>query len=564
MICDGINQYYILQHLAGQGEKSMKLSFDPLDQKYSSRRFPVYAMNGMVNCSSPLAAAAGEQILRKGGSAMDAAVAAAAALTVVEPTSNGIGSDAFALIWSEKDKKLFGLNSSGRAPMFASIDKIRDEGRDIDGKMPTHGWTPVTVPGAPAAWAAIAQRFGRLSLSQDLEPAIRYAEEGYPCQPNLSEAWKRAYKAYKRDFDQPCFNGWFKTFAPLERAPEPGEIVKLRDHARTLTIIGETNAESFYNGELARRIDEESRKYGGYLRYEDLAVHKAVWVNPISISYRGYDVCEIPPNGQGIAALMALNILKEFAFDVRDNADTIHKQIEAMKMAFADAFHYVTDPARMVIDYHTLLTPEYGAMRAAEMTDYAQVWTNRIPPKSGTVYLCCADAEGNMVSYIQSNYMGFGSGIVVDGTGIALQNRGADFSLDPNNINCLMPGKKTYHTIIPGFLMKDGKAVGPFGVMGGYMQPQGHVQVVTNMIDFHMDPQQALDAPRWRWKRDGTVVVESSFDPNIARALQRKGHDVQMDLNTSSFGRGQIILRMDNGVLVGGTESRTDSNIACF
>ena len=289
-----------------------------------------------------------------------------------------------------------------------------------------------------------------------------------------------------------------------------------------------------------------------------------MWVNPISVNYRGYDVFEIPPNGQGITALMALNILKEFEFGERDCDRTFHRQIEAIKMAFSDSFQYVTDPARMVIDYHSLIRPEYGARRALEMTERAQVWTNRVPPRSGTVYLCCADCEGNMVSYIQSNYMGFGSGIVVEGTGIALQNRGADFSLDHGHINCLMPGKKTYHTIIPGFLMKDNNPVGPFGVMGGYMQPQGHVQVLMNMIDFHMDPQQALDAPRWQWMRDGSVTVESSFDANIARALARRGHDVRVDLNTASFGRGQIILRMDNGVYVGGTESRTDSNIACY
>lgn len=542
----------------------MNLDFDPLNQTYSSRRYPIYAANGMVNCSNPLAASAGLSVLQKGGNAMDAAVAAATTLTVVEPTSNGLGSDAFALIWSEKNQKLYGLNSSGRAPMLASIDRIKDEGKDVNGRMPIHGWTPVTVPGAPAAWAEINRRFGKLSLSQVVAPAIQYAKEGFPLSPNIAQSWKRAYEAYKRKLEGACFDAWFKTFAPLERPYKAGERVYLPDHARSLALIGETNAAAFYTGELARKIDAESRKFGGYLRYEDLAAHKALWVNPISVNYRGYDVCEIPPNGQGITALMALNILKEFAFTVKDCAETYHRQIEAMKMAFSDSFHFVTDPARMIIDYHTLLTPEYGARRAAEMTDEARVWTHRVPPRSGTVYLCCADGKGNMVSYIQSNYMGFGSGIVVDGTGIALQNRGADFSLDPNHINCLMPGKRTYHTIIPGFLMKDNRPVGPFGVMGGYMQPQGHVQVVMNMIDFHMDPQQALDAPRWQWMRDGTVTVESCFDDNIARALIRKGHDLRTDLYTNSFGRGQIILRQENGILVGGTESRTDSNIACY
>lgn len=542
----------------------MKIGFDPLYQKYTSRRYPIYARNGMVNCSSPMAAAAGLEILRKGGNAMDAAVAAAAALTVVEPTANGLGSDAFALIWSEKDQKLFGLNSSGRAPMLASIDKIKNEGKDVNGKMPRRGWTPVTVPGAPKAWAEINKRFGRLSLSDTLEPAAQYAQDGYPCAPNLAQVWKNDFTAYKEEFEGECFDAWLRTFAPLGRPYKAGEMVFLPDHARSLRLIGETDSDAFYKGELARKIDAESRKYGGYLRYEDLAVHKAVWVNPISVNYRGYDVCEIPPNGQGITALMALNILKEFSFPQRDCPETIHRQIEAIKMAFSDSFKYVTDPARMVIDYHTLLTPYYGAVRAQEMTDRAQVWTHRIPPRSGTVYLCCADGEGNMVSYIQSNYMGFGSGIVVEGTGISLQNRGADFSLDPSHTNCLMPGKKTYHTIIPGFLMKDGQPVGPFGVMGGYMQPQGHVQVVTNMIDFHMDPQQALDAPRWQWLRDGSVTVEKGFDESVAGALWRMGHDVHVDLDTPSFGRGQIILRGGSGVLVGGTESRTDSNIACY
>ncbi len=542
----------------------MKSCFDPLYQKYPSQRYPIYARGGMVNCSSPQAAAAGLEILRRGGNAMDAAVAAAAALTVVEPTANGIGSDAFAIIWSEKDKKLFGLNSSGPAPMLASIERIKADGKDNGGKMPTSGWTPVTVPGAPKAWAEISSRFGRLSLSESLAPAVSYARDGYPCAPNLANTWQQAYERYKKIFTEPCFDGWFKTFAAEGHAPEAGDIVRLPYHAATLEAIGETNAAVFYSGEIARKIDGESRKFGGYLRYEDLAAFEAKWVEPIRVNYRGYEVCEIPPNGQGIAALMALNILKEFEFAEKDSAETFHRQIEAMKMAFADAFHYVTEPSDMELDYHRLIDPAYGAARAREMGERAQVWSHALPPKSGTVYLCCADGEGNMVSYIQSNYMGFGSGIVVDGTGVSLQNRGADFSLDPNAANCLRPGKRSYHTIIPGFLMKDGLPVGPFGVMGGYMQPQGHLQVVMNYVDFGLDPQQALDAPRWQWLRDGSVIVESRFDSEIARALRRKGHDVRQELQTALFGRGQMIVRLPNGVLVGGTESRTDSNIACF
>ncbi|MBP5224988.1 MAG: gamma-glutamyltransferase family protein, partial [Lachnospiraceae bacterium] len=485
-------------------------------------------------------------------------------LTVVEPTANGIGSDAFALIWSAEEQRLFGLNSSGKAPMLASREQILKDQKDTDGKMPVRGWTPVTVPGAPAAWAAANGRFGRLTLQEALEPAVRYAKEGYPCAPNLAEGWQASFRFYSQTLKEPCFKAWFDTFAPEGRPYEAGDMIFLPDHAATLQEIGQTGAESFYRGDLAKQIDEESRKYGGYLRAEDLAAHRAEWVEPIRVNYRGYEVCEIPPNGQGIAALMALNILKEFEFTEKDSARTAHLQLEAMKLAFADAFRYVTDPRFMDVSCSDLLAPSYGAARARLITDRAQVFTHGVPPKSGTVYFCAADGEGNMVSWIQSNYMGFGSGIVVAGTGIALQNRGADFSLDPAHVNCIAPGKKTYHTIIPGFLMKDGAPVGPFGVMGGYMQPQGHVQVVTNYVDFHMDPQQALDAPRWQWMRDDSVTVEASFDASVARALRRCGHRIRTELSASSFGRGQMIVRLQNGVLVGGTESRTDSNIACF
>ena len=538
--------------------------FDPLRQRYPSQRFPLYARGGMVNCSSPQAAAAGLEVLRKGGNAVDAAVAAAAALTVVEPTANGIGSDAFALVWSEREHKLFGLNSSGPAPQLLSIDRVMADGRAVNGKMPVRGWTPVTVSGAPGAWAALNGRFGRLTLSEDLSPAVAYAEGGYPCGPNLAAMWQLSFDTFSRTLTGLEYRPWFKTFAPGGRAPKAGEMIYLPDHGATLRAIGESNAEAFYRGDIARKIDAQSRRDGGYIRYEDYAAFQPRWVEPISVNYRGFDVCEIPPNGQGIVALMALNILKEFSLVDREDPRAVHRQLEAVKMAFADAFRYVTDPDRMEIDYRDLLSPAYGAMRAREMGERAQIWTHRLPPKSGTVYLCCADGEGNMVSYIQSNYMGFGSGIVVEGTGISLQNRGVDFSLDPGAANCLMPGKRTYHTIIPGFLMKDGRPIGPFGVMGAYMQPQGHVQVMTNYIDFHLDPQQALDAPRWQWLRDGTVTVESRFSPDLARALRRLGHDVRLDINTPSFGRGQMIVRLDNGVLVGGTESRTDSNIACY
>lgn len=539
------------------------MNFDPTFVPYPSTRYPIYANRGMVATSSPQASAAGLEALRRGGNAVDAAVAAAAALTVVEPTSNGIGSDAFALIWIEKDKKLYGLNGSGWAPREISIEKVL-AGNPQDGKMPIHGWTPTMVPGAPKTWAALNGRFGNLPLTEVLAPAIGYAKEGYPAPPNLVKMWKVAMSRYTKYKDAPEFAEWFRTFAPNGEAPGPGSLVRLPNHGDTLQRIAVSNAEDFYKGELAKRIVEDSRKFGGYFCKEDFSEYDVTWVEPARVNYRGYEVCEIPPNGQGIVALMALNILKEFEFPQKESAQTFHRQWEAMKLAFADGLHYITDPGAMPLDYHDLLKPSYGALRAREIGERAGAPVFGTPPKGGTVYLCAADGQGNMISYIQSNYMGFGSGIVVSGTGVSLQNRGADFSLDPNHANCLMPRKKTYHTIIPGFLLKDGAAVGPFGVMGGYMQPQGHVQVAMNLIDFHLNPQQALDAPRWQWMREDLFTVEDSFSIEIAKQLHALGHKVEVALDNVSFGRGQMILRGPEGCLIGGTEKRTDSNIACF
>ncbi len=541
----------------------MKTNFDPMFQPYPSNRYCVTAKNGMVATGSNLASAAGLEILKKGGNAIDAAIATAAALTVVEPSANGIGSDAFALVWV-KDK-LYGLNSSGYAPSNISREKLLEQGLE---KMPTFGWTPITVPGAPMAWAELNKRFGKLSLLEDLEPAIRYAEEGYPLSPMLAESFKNATKRYHSIFDgKPEHDEWFKTFTNNGQSYEFGDIVKLPNHAKTLRLIGESNADEFYKGEIAEQFIKQSNRDGGYFTKEDLANYKAQWVEPIGVEYHGYKVWEIPPNGQGIVALMALNILKEFQFNEKECADTYHKQMEAIKIAFADALHYVTDPKEMKIDYNDLIKPEYGKLRSLEIDmNKAKQPTFSEPPQSGTVYLCTADNEGNMVSFIQSNYMGFGSGIVLEGYGVSLQNRGADFSLDANHYNVLKPLKRTYHTIIPGFMTNaDGtKAVGPFGVMGGYMQPQGHVQVAMNYIDFKMNPQMALDAPRWQWTKGLKFLVEPSFNLAILKQLIAKGHEIEISTNVGSFGRGQMIVRLDNGVLVGGCESRTDSNIACY
>ncbi|GGK34209.1 gamma-glutamyltransferase [Caldalkalibacillus thermarum] len=534
--------------------------YDPFYYPYPSRRMTVYAKRGMVATSQPLAAQAGLEILQKGGNAIDAAIATAASLTVVEPTSNGIGGDAFALVWT--NGKLHGLNASGPAPQGISIDKLKKAGYK---EIPTHGWIPVTVPGAPAAWAALSERFGRLPLSQVLEPAVRYAEEGYPLTPTLGYFWQRAFELYSQNLKGEEFRPWFETFAPQGRAPQVGEVWRSPGHARTLQAIAETKAEAFYRGELAEKIEQFSKQHGGYLRQADLAAYQPEWVEPIKVNYRGYDVWEIPPNGQGLVALMALNILKGFQFEARDSVETFHKQIEAVKLAFADGLKYITQLDRMRVKVEDLLDEAYAEQRRSLITDTALQPEAGEPPRGGTVYLAAADGEGNMVSFIQSNYMGFGSGIVIPETGIAMQNRGHNFSMDPAHDNALAPGKKTYHTIIPGFLTKGNQPVGPFGVMGGFMQPQGHVQVIMNTIDFHLNPQAALDAPRWQWKKDKVVEVDPSFPEHIAQALARKGHHIQRALDHGGFGRGQIIWRdPKTGVLAGGTEPRTDGHIAAW
>ncbi|WP_163970683.1 gamma-glutamyltransferase family protein [Oceanobacillus halotolerans] len=535
------------------------MDLDSLYNPYPVRRMSSFSKKGMVATSQPLAAQAGLEILKKGGNAVDAAIATAACLTVVEPTSNGIGGDAFAIVWM-KDK-MYGLNGSGPAPKSISIDAVKERGHD---EIPTYGFTPVTVPGVPATWAALSKRFGDLSLREALQPAIDYAREGYALTPILGKHWKAAYRKFKEKLTDEEFTHWFETFAP-NGEPEIGDVWKSEGHARTLEAIADTNAESFYRGELAQKIDQFSRTYDGFLRAEDLADFDVEWVDPVSVNYRGYDVWEIPPNGQGLAALMALNIVKGFDFNEKDSVDTFHKQMESMKLAFADGQKHITEEKRMQFSTADLLDDAYTASRRALIGEEAVQPEAGEPPRGGTVYLATADGDGNMVSFIQSNYMGFGSGLVVPGTGIALQNRGHNFSMDPNHVNALKGGKRTYHTIIPGFLTKDNQAVGPFGVMGGFMQPQGHMQVIMNTIDFHLNPQAALDAPRWQWMKDKHILVEPEFPLHIAQGLKRKGHEIEYALDHSPFGRGQIIWRnQETGVLMGGTETRTDGSIAVW
>lgn len=534
------------------------LTFDALHYPYASRRNAVYANKGMVATSQPLAAQAGLQVLQAGGNAIDAAVATAAALTVVEPCANGIGGDAFALVWHQG--QLHGLNASGPAPRAMTLDKFSAQGLS---EVPKYGPLPVTVPGTPASWAALAERFGRLPLRTTMARAIELAQDGFPVSPVAAFAWQQATKLFREQFKEDYFKHWFDTFAP-ERAPNPGEIWRSQGHADTLRSIADSQAEDFYRGALAQKTAAFIQSAGGCLAEQDLADYRVDWVDPISINYRGYDVWEIPPNGHGLVALMALNILKGFAFSERDTVLTQHRQIEAIKLAFADGLAQIAEPSHMRVSVADLLSDAYADERRALIGARALLPTPGEPPKGGTVYLSTADAEGNMVSLIQSNYMGFGSGMVVPGTGIALHNRGNNFSLKAGHPNCVAPGKRPYHTIIPGFLTRNGQAVGPFGVMGGFMQPQGHVQVVMNTIDFGLNPQAALDAPRWEWESARRVNIERSTPEHLFHGLAALGHDVAWANSRMAFGRGQIIWRDAHGVLCGGTESRTDGAIAAW
>ncbi|WP_110950291.1 gamma-glutamyltransferase family protein [Pseudomonas bohemica] len=535
------------------------LNFSAHEYPYPSQRQSVFARRGMVAASQPLAAQAGLQVMQKGGNAIDAAIATAAALTVVEPTGCGIGGDAFALVWCKG--KLHGLNANGHAPAALSIEAVRAAGHE---HMPMYGWTPVTVPGCPSAWAELSRRFGKLPFAELLQPAISLARDGFPLSPVVAHQWQLACNEFTANRD-PIMDTWFETFLIDGRVPRAGELFRNPAQARTLEELAATECESLYRGALAGRLDAHSRATGGYLRADDLAGFRAQWVEPISINYRGYDVWEIPPSGQGLVALMTLRILEGFDFDHRDSQQTWHRQLEAMKLAYSDGLHYITDPAHMRVAVGDLLSDGYSAQRRELITNQAQAPDPGDPHASGTVYLATADAEGNMVSFIQSNYHGFGSGVVLPDSGLALQNRGQEFSLDPTHSNCLAPGKKTFHTIIPGFLTKDGDAVGPFGVMGGYMQPQGHVQMVMNLVDFGLNPQAALDAPRWQWLGGMKIGIEQGASKHLAAALARRGHDISIAYDSTEFGRGQIIVRDPvSGVLCGGTEPRADSTIAAW
>ncbi|WP_459618335.1 gamma-glutamyltransferase [Bordetella sp. 2513F-2] len=512
---------------------------------YPSHRIPLFARN-VVSTSHPLAAQAGLRMLLKGGNAVDAAIAAAATIVLVEPVSCGLGGDCFAIVWDGQE--LHGLNSSGVAPAAWNVEYFkRKYGTGTDGlaQRPKRGWDAVTVPGVVAGWAALHGKLGKLPFEQLFEPAIEIAERGYAVPPVVAHKWEAAAAELA---GQP---GYAQAFMPQGRAPRVGEHFRFPDAAHALRRIAASGGRDFYEGELAERIAAFSKEGGGAMTLDDLRNYRPEWVKPISKSYHGYALHEIPPNGQGIAALIALGICERF--DLRnmpvDSVQSQHVQIEAMKLAFADLYRYVGDPRSMDVTPEQMLDDAYLDSRARLIDlDRATHFQAGRPHAGGTIYLTAADENGMMISFIQSNYMGFGSGVVVPGTGISLQNRGVGFSMDPASANVVAGGKRPFHTIIPGFLTQGGRPVMSFGVMGGDMQPQGHLQTAIRMIDYDQQPQAACDAPRWKVNRDFTLDVESSMSRDTVEGLKQRGHALKsVDDPYMDFGAGQFIWRMSAG-----------------
>jgi len=568
---------------------------DRITGKNFATRSEVLALHGMVCTSVPAATQVGIDILKRGGSAVDAAIAANATLGLMEPVSNGIGGDLFAIVYSAKENKLYGINGSGRSPLGLSYDQMKAELAKLHREtIPPTGMLPISVPGTVDAWAELHKRFGKLKLSDDLAPAIRYAEDGFPVTELIAYYWAFGPRLYKG------VPGAFLDTYTLDgkgRTPAKGDIFKNPALAKTLRLIGEKGRDVFYKGEIADKIDDFMRANGGFLRKADFEKHTSTWVEPVSTNYRGYEVFELPPNGQGIAALQMLNILEGFDLRAmgRNSPETLHTMIEAKKIAWADRAKFYADPAFTKIPLTGLLSKKYAAERhklidpnrAAKTVEAGVPLANpttsqptRLPPQldhGDTIYLCTADDEGNMVSLIQSNYRGMGSGIVVPGLGFMFQDRGELFSMDPQHANVYAPGKRPFHTIIPGFVMKDAKPWETFGVMGGGMQPQGHVQVLTNQIDFGLNVQEAGDASRWQHEGDneptgekmtqsgGYVEVESGIPYETVRELRKKGHDVRFDVG--GYGGYQAIkVEMHDGqrVYVGASESRKDGMAAGY
>jgi gamma-glutamyltranspeptidase/glutathione hydrolase len=522
--------------------------------QFPSRRSAVLARHGMVATSQPLAAMAGLQILMDGGNAADAAITVASMLNVVEPMSTGIGGDCFALAYQAKTGQVTALNGSGRAPAAFSLDEAQRRGLET---IPLTGALPVTVPGAASGWDALLKRLGTMTLADCLAPAISTAEDGFPVSERISAGWQRSTEKLSGDAEAA------RVYLP---APKPGEIHRQPDLARTFRIVAQEGAEAFYRGELADRIAACVQSKGGYLTTLDLAAHTATWETPIRTTYRDVDILEHPPNGQGLAALLALNIVEGYDLAEMGYFDPArwHLMIEAMRMGMADAAQYVADPAIVDVPVGNLLSSAYTSQRRALIQpDRAlDIVAPGLPEHKDTVYLTVVDGQGNAVSFINSLFHGFGSGLVVPGTGICLQNRGACFSLEEGHLNALEGGKRPYHTIIPAMALRQGQLWLSFGVMGGYMQPQGHLQVASNLVDYGMNPQTALDAPRFRVDQRGglRVAMETGVPLKTRKALSAMGHDVQAETTFSPvFGSGDIIARdAETGVLWGASDPRKD------
>ncbi|PZF97897.1 gamma-glutamyltransferase family protein [Micromonospora deserti] len=542
-------------------------------------RQPLFAPRGAVATSHPLAAAAGLAVLRRGGNAVDAALATAITLTVVQPPSNDIGGDLFAIVWD--GERLHGLNASGRSPAALTREAVLAAtggggaepvdalgGAQARGPaMPARGWLPVTVPGAPAGWRDLHDRFGSLPFAELFTDAVGYAEHGHPVSTGVAAAWARAVAAAGPGGVE--FAEFARVFTAGGRAPRPGERWRNPDAARTLRRIADTGAEDFYRGGIAEALDAHAARTGGLLSGDDLARHTSTWVAPVRARYRGHEVWELPPNGQGLAALLALHILDGTEVAGLPLAERLHRQIEAVKLGFADAHAHVADPDRVPVPTEALLSPGYAAARRALITDRAGEPTAGDPERGGTVYLCTADSGGMMVSLIQSTYLAFGSRVVLPGYGFALQNRGLGFRLDPTHPNVVAPDKRPFHTIIPGFLTRDGAPVGPFGVMGGHMQPQGHVQLVSATLDAGLDPQAALGAPRWYWHAGRSLLVEpelvATAEGRVAvTELRARGHEIAVAPEPAVFGYGQAIWRWADGGYVAGSEPRVDGGMGAF
>ncbi|MCU0513907.1 MAG: gamma-glutamyltransferase [Anaerolineae bacterium] len=535
--------------------------------EFRSRRSMVLATRGMVAAENPLAAEAGLAILRQGGNAADAAVATAAVMNVTAPAATGIGGDCFVLYYDAATRQVTALNGSGRAPAALSIDLLAQQG--ITGAIPNTSPHAVTVPGAPRAWEDLLQRHGTLTLADVLRDAIHYAEHGAPVSPVFGAAWSSArVETFLRHSPHT------EDYLPGGRSPQTGQVVRLPGLAKTLRALAEGGAAAFYQGETADRIVSTLEALGGTLTHHDLKAHTSTWGEPLATDYRGVTVLEHPPNGQGLAALLALNIAEGWplAQYAPESPEKLHYLVEAMRLAFADVRHYVADPAAVPVPVRGLLDKTYAAQRRARVQpdsamqppDYGSP-----PNSSDTTYLCVVDGAGNACSFINSLYFGFGSGIVARGTGVFLQNRGANFVLQPDHPNALRGGKRPYHTIIPGMLLKDGALYGVFGVMGGFMQPQGHLQVVNALVDDGLNPQEALDRPRWCLEAgtgDSVLLLEEGVPVATMAALAAKGHRVApvSGAGRAVFGSGQIILRDAEGVLYGGGDPRKDSAVAAY